>query len=120
MQERETTSVSPVDLSPQGEEQRPYLYRQALPRQEASAAPSQPQRIRRLLDELRQTKLDLQEARRQAANLELRLLEAESAKRALTEQMRYLQQLNSQWRKRLRQTETLLKRVFKQPRDLSR
>lgn len=79
----------------------------------------QPERLRRLLDELRQAKLDLYEAERESELLRQRLAKAEETNQTLTEQLRHWQQQSSRWRKRLQQTELLLKRVVKQYRELS-
>ncbi|MGE5654520.1 MAG: hypothetical protein ACM3ZQ_09725 [Bacillota bacterium] len=97
----------------------PYLYQQTIPLEGAPVAPPHPQRIRRLLDELHQSKLDLQQAHQEVASLEQRLAEAESRRMELLEQLRHWQQQGLRWRNRLKQTEGLLKRVLKQYRDLS-
>ncbi len=99
--------------------QQPYLYRQAI-QSATTLALDQPQRIRLLLDELRQTKIDLTKARLEAEALASRLADAEEAKQTLMTELRHCQQQGSRWHKRLRQTEALLKRVIKQYRELSR
>ncbi|MGE5654366.1 MAG: hypothetical protein ACM3ZQ_08940 [Bacillota bacterium] len=106
--------------SPQEDHQCSYLYQQSLPHQKNHTVPPQPQQLRRLLDELRQTKLELKETHRQIEELEQRLALADEAKQSLNEQLRSWQQQGIRWRKRLRQTEELLKRVLKKYRELTR